>query len=90
MCVQRIESGRQTAKDEGRLIADGEVQTACQQSCPTNAITFGNAKDPQSHVVSKSSDERRSYVSLQELNTRPGVTYLAQVRRDSDDGSSHG
>jgi molybdopterin-containing oxidoreductase family iron-sulfur binding subunit len=90
MCVQRIESARQTAKDEGRLIADGEVQTACQQSCPTSAITFGNAKDPQSQVVSKSSDPSRGYVSLQELNTRPGVTYLAQVRRDSDDGRSHG
>jgi molybdopterin-containing oxidoreductase family iron-sulfur binding subunit len=90
LCVQRIESAHQTAKDEDRVIADGEVQTACQQSCPTDAITFGNAKDPKSRVVARAANERRSYVSLQELNTRPGITYLAQVRREPDDETSHG
>jgi molybdopterin-containing oxidoreductase family iron-sulfur binding subunit len=92
-CIQRIEGARQTAKDEKRPIADGEVQTACQQACPTSAITFGNAKDPGSAVVAKSVDPKRSYHSLQVLNTRPAITYLAQVRRDGDDEAgerSHG
>ena len=91
LCVQRIEAARQPAKDEGRPIADGEVVTACQQACPTSAITFGNTKDPDSRVVALASDKRRRYASLQELNTRPGITYLAQVRRGADDGGgSHG
>ncbi len=86
-CVQRIEAARQPAKDQGVPIPDGAVQTACQQSCPTNAITFGNSKDPKSVVVAKASDEKRSYHSLQILNTRPAVTYLKQVRRIADDSS---
>ncbi len=84
-CYQRIEYSRQKAKDEKRPIADGEVLTACQQSCPTSAITFGNSKDEKSQVVQKSQDDRRSYHSLQELNTRPAITYLAQVTRIEDD-----
>jgi molybdopterin-containing oxidoreductase family iron-sulfur binding subunit len=81
-CIQRIEAAHQTAKDEKRIIADGEVQTACQQSCPTSAITFGNSKDPNSQMVAKSKDTGRAYHSLQVLNTRPAITYLAQVKRD--------
>jgi molybdopterin-containing oxidoreductase family iron-sulfur binding subunit len=88
-CVQRIASARQTAKDEGRPIADGEVVTACQQSCPADAISFGNAKDGKSEVVKRASDAARSYISLHSLNTRPGITYLAQVKR-ADDERSHG
>jgi molybdopterin-containing oxidoreductase family iron-sulfur binding subunit len=92
-CIQRIEGARQTAKDEARPIADGEVQTACQQSCPTNAITFGNSKDAGSAMREKSKDTGRSYHSLQELNTRPAITYLAQVDRGGDkvegQGGSH-
>jgi molybdopterin-containing oxidoreductase family iron-sulfur binding subunit len=87
-CVQRIESARQGAKDEKRPIADGEVQTACQQSCPTGAITFGNSRDPKSQVIAKSKDTGRSFHALQVLNTRPAITYLAQVKRD--DERSHG
>ncbi|MGH0036659.1 MAG: 4Fe-4S dicluster domain-containing protein [Myxococcota bacterium] len=88
-CVQRIEAARQPAKDEGRDIGDGEVVTACQQACPTSAITFGNTRDPQSAVVKKASDEARSYHSLIQLNARPAITYLAQVNREAD-GESHG
>jgi anaerobic selenocysteine-containing dehydrogenase/Fe-S-cluster-containing dehydrogenase component len=94
LCVQRIEFARQGAKDEGRTIRDGEIQTACQQSCPTSAITFGNMKDPKSAVVAaEHANEKRTYRVLQELNTRPGITYLAQVRREaghSDEKGSHG
>ncbi len=86
-CVQRIEAARQPAKDEGRLIRDGEVQTACQQSCPTGAITFGNTKDKQSAVTKLGKGSERSYALLQELNTRPGITYLAQVTREDHEGS---
>jgi molybdopterin-containing oxidoreductase family iron-sulfur binding subunit len=84
-CVQRIENGRQLAKDEGRPIADGEVTPACAQTCPTQAITFGNLKDERSEVVTKAeAGDARSYRALHVLNTRPAVNYLAKVKRDSE------
>ncbi|MFP6607551.1 MAG: molybdopterin-dependent oxidoreductase [Myxococcota bacterium] len=83
-CIQRIEEAGQTAKDEDRPIADGEVRTACQQACPTSAITFGNSRDPNSQMIEKSQDTGRGYHSLQVLNTRPAITYLAQVKRDEE------
>jgi molybdopterin-containing oxidoreductase family iron-sulfur binding subunit len=86
-CVQRIQLARQPAKDEGRDIRDGEVLTACQQSCPTEAITFGNTRDAKAAVNTRV-DERRSYHSLHMLNTRPAITYLAQVKRDSEESHS--
>ncbi len=84
-CIQRIENGRQVAKDEGRPIADGEVTPACAQTCPTRAITFGNLKDDQS-AASKKADkgEARAYHALHMLNTRPAITYLAKVRRGTE------
>jgi molybdopterin-containing oxidoreductase family iron-sulfur binding subunit len=86
-CVQRIEAARQPAKDEGRDIGDGEVLTACQQTCHSNAITFGNVRDESSKAaqVAQRGDDR-SYHALQILNTRSAVTYLAQVRRDENGG----
>jgi Fe-S-cluster-containing dehydrogenase component len=78
-CVQRINAARITAKLEERTIKDGEVQTACQTACPTQAITFGDINDPESHV-SKLKKEQREYGLLQDLNTRPRTTYLAVVR----------
>ena len=89
-CYQRIAAARQTAKDEGRDIADGEVVTACQQSCPTNAITFGNTRDPESAVAKKAEDEKRAYYSLLPLNTRPAITYLKQVGREASADAHHG
>lgn len=81
-CIQRIHEARQLAKDQGRPIADGEVMTACQQSCPTQAITIGNLRDKDSKAV-KQADEaaNRGYHALHELFTRPAVTYLKQVTR---------
>jgi molybdopterin-containing oxidoreductase family iron-sulfur binding subunit len=84
-CVQRIEAARQPAKDENRLIRDGEVVTACQQACPSRAIDFGNAKDPAS-VVTQTADDKRSYHALHVLNTRSAITYLAKVTRGSVEG----
>jgi len=86
-CVQRIESGRQTAKDAGRPIADGEVTPACAQTCPTQAITFGNLKDAASSASTQAAaGEARAYHALHVLNTRPAITYLAKVRRSIERG----
>lgn len=84
-CVQRIQTARQPAKDQGRPIGDGEVVTACQQACPTSAIHFGNLRDPAS-TVSKVAADERGYHALHTLNTRPAVTYLAKVRRGPVEG----
>ena len=78
-CVQRIEAARQPAKDEGRDIADGEVKTACQQACPTNAITFGNLRDEASAVVKEANQPNRSYHLLQELNLRNRKVFVIQL-----------
>jgi molybdopterin-containing oxidoreductase family iron-sulfur binding subunit len=80
MCIQRIVAGKDHARDEKRPVKDGDILTACQQTCPTNAITFGNAKDPQS-AVSKQQHSPRTYTVLEELGTRPSVTYLKKVTR---------
>jgi molybdopterin-containing oxidoreductase family iron-sulfur binding subunit len=80
MCVQRIIAGKDHARDLNRRVQDGDIQTACQQTCPTQAITFGDLKDPNSKV-SKLSASPRSYHVLEELGTRPGVTYLKKVTR---------
>lgn len=79
MCIQRIQTGKLVAKKEGRKIIDGEFQTACASSCPTNAITFGDKNDPESQV-SKNQADPRSYFLLEELNIQPTVNYLTKVR----------
>jgi molybdopterin-containing oxidoreductase family iron-sulfur binding subunit len=85
-CVQRVQYARQQAKNAGAEIADGAVQTACQQSCPSNAITFGNLRDPQSQASQKAADPKRGYHALHVLNTRPAVTYLSKVLRGEVEG----
>ena len=81
-CVQRILEGKGNARDEHRALKDGEIQTACQQGCPTRAITFGDLLDPESQVSKLSHGERR-YWALNDLNTRPGITYLKKLQRDT-------
>ncbi|HXM19741.1 MAG TPA: TAT-variant-translocated molybdopterin oxidoreductase [Terriglobales bacterium] len=78
-CVQRITQHRIDSEREDRKIQDGELQTACQQSCPANAIVFGNINDPNSRV-SKLKANARNYSLLADLNTRPRTTYLAEIR----------
>jgi MoCo/4Fe-4S cofactor protein with predicted Tat translocation signal len=78
-CIQRITQHRIDSEREDRKIQDGELQTACQQSCPADAIMFGNINDPNSRV-SKLKANARNYSLLAELNTRPRTTYLAEIR----------
>jgi molybdopterin-containing oxidoreductase family iron-sulfur binding subunit len=78
-CVQRINHARIAAKLEDRQIRDGEVLTACQSACPTDAIVFGDINDPDSRV-SQTKRSPLNYPLLAELNTRPRTTYLAIVR----------
>ncbi len=77
-CVQRIQAVKLEADKENRAIVDGEIQTACQQACPAQVITFGNINDKGSRVAKLRSDER-AYQVLADLNTRPRTTYVAAV-----------
>lgn len=79
MCVQRIQEKKQLAKLEGRAIAEGEIKTACSQSCPGNAIVFGDLENPESRI-SKLFKDQRNYHLLEELHTLPSVGYLTKVR----------
>jgi MoCo/4Fe-4S cofactor protein with predicted Tat translocation signal len=83
-CVQRINLGRIEAEKQNRAVRDGEIVTACQAVCPTQAIVFGNANDPDSRVA-KLRGQKRNYSILGELNTRPRTTYLAAVRNPNPD-----
>jgi molybdopterin-containing oxidoreductase family iron-sulfur binding subunit len=78
-CIQRINNTRNRAEVEERPIKDGEIKTACQQACPTNAIVFGNINDETSQV-SASKNQPHDYSLLAELNTKPRTTYLAKLR----------
>ncbi|HRH66769.1 MAG TPA: TAT-variant-translocated molybdopterin oxidoreductase [Bacteroidia bacterium] len=80
MCVQRLQDGKLTAKKEGRKLVDGEVKTACAQSCPTHAITFGDFNNPESELNKMWDPEGRSYHLLGELNVQPNVYYQTKVR----------
>jgi Fe-S-cluster-containing dehydrogenase component/anaerobic selenocysteine-containing dehydrogenase len=80
-CVQRIRYAEGQARGEGRPVADGEILPACAQTCPTQAITFGDANDPTS-LVSRLARGPRGFRALEELGTQPAVTYLARVRAE--------
>jgi molybdopterin-containing oxidoreductase family iron-sulfur binding subunit len=79
-CVQRIRAGEEQAKFEGRALRDGDIVPACVGACPARAMVFGDLKDPASEV-SRWAADGRAYHLLEELNTKPGVVYLAR-RRD--------
>jgi molybdopterin-containing oxidoreductase family iron-sulfur binding subunit len=78
-CVQRISAARIASQIAGHPIRDGDVVTACQQACPTQAIVFGDVTDPQS-AVSRRKASGRDYNLLEEANTRPRTTYLARIQ----------
>ncbi|HEY7292406.1 MAG TPA: TAT-variant-translocated molybdopterin oxidoreductase [Vicinamibacterales bacterium] len=78
-CVQRINETKIQTEKEGRRVRDGEIQTACQQTCPADAIVFGDLNDPNSRVARLQAEER-NYGLLADQNTRPRTTYLGAVR----------
>ncbi len=88
-CIQRIEGAKIRAKNDLRRVRDGEIVTACQQVCPTEAIVFGDLNDPDSRVR-KLHDDARSYGVLEEINTKPRLKYLARLRNRSADAGAQG
>ncbi|MDB5413274.1 MAG: 4Fe-4S ferredoxin, partial [Rubritepida sp.] len=86
-CVQRISAARRASEKEGREIAEGEVVTACQAACPSQAIAFGDLHKPDS-AVARLRQERQHHVLLGHLNTRPRTTYLADIRNPNPEGEA--
>jgi len=78
-CIQRIKRSKQDAAQEGRPLADGDVQPACVQSCPAEAMVFGDLNDPQSKV-SRLAQNGRATRLLEELGAKPKVFYLQKVK----------
>ncbi len=79
MCVQRIQEGKLKAKLEGRAVKDGEIKTACQQTCPSGAILFGDLNDKHSELFKVATSDR-NYHLLEEIHTLPSVSYLTKIR----------
>lgn len=90
-CVQRIREVKSTYRDVGETVPDVALTSLlpCSSACPSNCITFGNAKDPESKVSKKFQSER-AYAMLSELNTKPGVRYLARISHSEATGSQGG
>jgi molybdopterin-containing oxidoreductase family iron-sulfur binding subunit len=87
-CIQRIRAAKDKAKDGSRKVRDGEVTTACAQSCPTGAITFGNLLDPESRV-SRLANSEGAYRVFEGLGTDPSVYYLSGPK-GGPEKESHG
>jgi molybdopterin-containing oxidoreductase family iron-sulfur binding subunit len=86
-CVQRLTRAQRDAKLAGRPLQDGDARTACQQSCPAQAIEFGDLRDPKSRVVEAKASPRR-YDLLAELNTKPRTSYLSGLRNPNPELSA--
>jgi len=82
LCVQRIQLGKLEAKKEQRRPKDGEIVSACAQSCPTEAIVFGDMRDPESRLskLLRREDGERAFHVLDEINVQPNITYLTKIR----------
>ena len=87
-CVQRIRRVSQEAARDGRDLHDGDIQTACTEACPTDALVFGDFKDENSRVSIMKNDDRK-YTLLDKLNTDPNVVYLAQVDATGGHNGGH-
>ena len=84
MCAQRTQEGKLKAKKAGKPLEDMSIKTACQQSCPTNAIVFGDANDEKAQVSGLRKDERNYYL-LEELGVKPNISYLVKVRNQEEE-----
>jgi molybdopterin-containing oxidoreductase family iron-sulfur binding subunit len=82
-CVQRIRFAQNTARAFRRPLVDGEIVPACAQTCPADAIVFGDAHDPASRLA-RAKQDPRGYTVFAELNTKPGITYLQRVLHDGE------
>jgi molybdopterin-containing oxidoreductase family iron-sulfur binding subunit len=80
-CIQRIKTVHNIAKNEKRMITDGEVVPACVQTCPTGALLFGNLMDKNSRIRKRVEDSR-AYQVMGYLNTKPAVIYLKKVTQE--------
>lgn len=92
-CTHRIKDGKIKAKVENRTLKDGDIKTACQQVCPTNAIVFGDTNDPESKVSKIFKTDARSYALLEEFYAAPSVRYMTRIRNNdlaSMPGGQHG
>jgi molybdopterin-containing oxidoreductase family iron-sulfur binding subunit len=81
-CVQRIQGAKLDAKKDGRALVDGDIKTACQQSCPAGAIVFGDLNDENSEVAKLYKNERK-YHALEEIHVLPSIGYLTKVRNNT-------
>ena len=81
-CIQRIRQAEIRAKCEDRVVRGGEIMPACAQSCPTRAILFGDLLDPASEAARATRTDPRRYHLLEDLSTKPGVSYLSRIRMD--------
>ncbi len=85
LCIQRIRGAKDKAKAENRRVAANEIKTACQQTCPTDAITFGDSNNHESEL-SHLRENKRAYTVLEELNVKSQITYLKKIRNQSVEG----
>ncbi len=88
-CVQRIRRAERHARSEGRLVNDGEIQSACSQACPTDALVFGNLNDENSRVSKMFNDKRHYKLLDDKIGTDPNVVYLARVE-EKETLAAHG
>jgi Fe-S-cluster-containing dehydrogenase component len=81
-CVQRLQGAKATAKKQGRTMKDGEAKVACQQSCPTDAIVFGNVNDKESAIYKLRYEDQKERVFhvLEDIHTLPNINYLSKIR----------
>jgi MoCo/4Fe-4S cofactor protein with predicted Tat translocation signal len=79
LCVQRIQAGKLAAKVESRMVKDGEIETACQEACPTNAIVFGDFNDSEGKMAERATNARGYYL-LEEVGVKPNIVYQTKVR----------
>ncbi len=85
-CVQRLQDAKLAAKKEGHPMRDGAARTACQQSCPTDSITFGNVNDKESEIykIRHEEQQERTFYVLEHIHTLPNINYLSKIRNTEE------